>query len=153
MKVMSAVLVVLFLVISLVFAQQRGKICVATKEKSSEAAVSDLAALAPYFLIFDEKGNLVEMIDNPFKDEKGRAGRLIGGFLAEKGVTAIIGRDYCGDIVGILKNDGVTPYNFQGGAAEAATKVAQGKVPEATKESAAVANHKAAQEKAEKGGM
>ena len=46
----------------------------------------------------------------------------MGGFLAEKGVTAVIGRDYCGDIIGILKNKGITPYNFEGSAAEAVAK-------------------------------
>ena len=64
------------------------------------------------------------------------------GFLVEKGVTAVIGKDYCGDIIGILKNKGISPYNFEGSAAEAVTKVVQGKLPEALQENALVANHK-----------
>ena len=55
-KVISVMLVALFLASGLAVAEQKGKICVATKEKSPEAAVSDLAALAPYLLIFDAKG-------------------------------------------------------------------------------------------------
>jgi predicted Fe-Mo cluster-binding NifX family protein len=141
-RLISVALVALFLASGLAFAEQKGKICVATKEKSPEAAVSDKAGLAPYFLIFDEKGNLVEIIDNPFKDKK-EAGKLMLGFLVEKGVTAIIGRDYCGDIIGMLKNRGITAYNFEGSAAEAAKKVAEGKVPAALRENALVANHKA----------
>jgi len=141
MKVISAVLAVLFLVTGVAVAEQKGNICVATKEKSSEAAVSDKTALAPYLLIFDERGNLVETIDNPFKG-KNEAGKLMIGFLVEKGVTAIIGRDYCGDIIGILKNKGISPYNLEGSAAEAVTKVVHGQVPEALQENAAVANHK-----------
>ena len=141
MKVISAVLAVLFLVTGVAVAEQKGNICVATKEKSSEAAVSDKTALAPYLLIFDERGNLVETIDNPFKG-KNEAGKLMIGFLIEKGVTAIIGRDYCGDIIGILKNKGISPYNLEGSAAEAVTKVVHGQVPEALQENAAVANHK-----------
>jgi len=146
MKVISAVLAVLFLVTGLAFAQQKGKIAVATKEKSPEAAVSDLAAQAPYLLIFDEKGNLAEALENPVKG-KNEAGKLLIGFLMEKGVTAIIGRDYCGDIIGILKNKGISPYNVEGSAAEAAVLVAQGKVPEALRENALVANHKQAMAK------
>jgi predicted Fe-Mo cluster-binding NifX family protein len=142
-RLISVALVALFLASGLAFAGQKGKICVATKEKRSEAAVSELAAQAPYFLIFDEKGQLVETIDNPFKG-KNEAGKLMLGFLVEKGVTAIIGRDYCGDIIGMLKNKGITAYNFEGSAAEAAAKVAEGQVPEALKENALVANHKAA---------
>jgi len=138
------------LVTGLAFAEQKGKICVATKEKSPESAVSELAAQAPYLLIFDEKGNLDEAIVNPFKG-KNEAGKLMIGFLVEKGVTALIGRDYCGDIIDILKNKGISPYNFEGSAAEAAAQVAQGKVPEALRENALVANHKQALAKHEAG--
>ncbi len=142
MKVISAVLVVFLLVAGVAFAEQKGKICVATREKSPEAAVSDKAALAPYLLFFDENGSLVEAIDNPFKGKRLEAGKLIADFLAQKGTTAVIGTDYCGDIIGILKSKGVTAYNFEGRAAEAAVKVAQGKVPAALKEDALVENHK-----------
>jgi predicted Fe-Mo cluster-binding NifX family protein len=141
-RLIFVVLVALFLASGMAFAEQKGNICIATQEKSSEAAVSDKAALAPYFIIFDDKGNLIESIDNPFKG-KNEAGKLMLGFLVEKGVTAIIGRDYCGDIIGILKNKGITAYNFEGSAAEAAAKVAEGQVPAALKENALVANHKA----------
>jgi predicted Fe-Mo cluster-binding NifX family protein len=64
------------------------------------------------------------------------------GFLVDKGVTAVIGRDYCGDIIGIWKNKGITAYNFEGSARDAAAGVARGQVPEALQENAAVANHK-----------
>lgn len=141
-KVISVLLVALFLASGLAVAEQKGKICVATKEKSPEAAVSDKAALAPYLLFFDENGSLVEAIDNPFKEKRIEAGKLIADFLARKGTTAVIGTDYCGDIIGILKNKGVTAYNFEGSAAEAAVKVAQGKVPAALQEDALVENHK-----------
>ena len=142
MKVISAVLAVLFLVTGMAFAEQNGKIMVATKQKSPEAAVSELAAQAPCLLIFDTKGKLVEAIDNPFKGNI-ESGKLMLGFMVEKGVTAIIGRDYCGDIIGIYKDKGITPYNFEGSAAEAVAKILEGKMPEALQENAPVANHKA----------
>ena len=142
MKVMSAVLVVLFLVVGVAFAEQNGKIMVGTKQKSPEAAVSELAAQAPYLLIFDHKGNFVEAIENPLKGNV-ESGKLMLGLMVEKGITAIIGKDFCGDIIGIYKNKGITAYNFEGSAAEAVTKVLQGKVPEALQENALVANHKA----------
>jgi predicted Fe-Mo cluster-binding NifX family protein len=141
-RLISGALVALFLASGLAFAEQKGNICVATKQKSPEAAVSDLAAQAPYLLIFDNKGKLVEAIENPLKGNV-ESGKLMLGFMVEKGVTAIIGRDFCGDIIGIYKDKGVTPYNFEGSAAEAVTKVLEGKVPEALQENALVANHKA----------
>jgi len=150
MKAISTVLAVVFLLTGMAFAEQKGNICVATKEKSSGALVSDLAAQAPYLLIFDAKGNLLEAVENPVKG-KNEAGKLMISFLLEKGVTAIIGRDYCGDIIDILKNRGISPYNVEGSAAEAAVQVAQGKVPEALRENAFVANHKQAMAKSKAG--
>jgi len=132
-RLITVGLLILFLASGLAFAEHKGKICVATKEKSQEASVSDRAGLAPYFLVFDQKGDLIEIIDNPFKERKFEAGHLIANFLPEKGITAIIGTDFCGEIVDVLKNRGLTPYNFQGSAKEAAERVSQGKVPVATK--------------------
>ena len=103
--------------------------------------MSGKAALAPYFLIFDEKGALVEAIDNPLR-QKPEAGKFMAGFLLQKGVTAVIGTDYCGDIIGILKNGGVTAYNFEGTAAQAALTLAQGKLPPALAEDTLVQTHK-----------
>jgi predicted Fe-Mo cluster-binding NifX family protein len=115
---------------------------VATKQRSPEAPVSELAAQAPYLLIFDNKGNFVEAIENPLKGNV-ESGKLMLGLVVEKGVTAIIGRDYCGDIIGIYRDKGISTYNFEGSAAEAVTKVLEGKVPVARQEDASVANHKA----------
>jgi predicted Fe-Mo cluster-binding NifX family protein len=143
MKAISAVLVVLFLVVGVAFAEQKGKIMVATKQKSPEAGVSELAAQSPYLLIFDNKGKFVEAIENSLKGNV-ESGKLMLGLMVEKGVTAVIGRDFCGDIIGIYKDKGVTTYNFDGSAAEAVAKVLEGKVPEARQEDASVANHKAA---------
>ena len=108
--------------------------------------MSDKAALASYFLIFDEKGTLVEAIDNPFKEEKLKAGKLLADFLPEKGVTAIIGTDYCGDIIGIFKNKGVTAYNFDGSASQAVAKLVQGTLPAALQEDTLVESHKVMKE-------
>ena len=141
-KVISVMLVAFFLTTGLAFAEQKGKICVATQVKSPEAKVSNKAALAAYFLIFDEKGNLVEAIDNPFKGKKLEAGKLLADFLPEKGVTAIIGTDYCGDIIGIFKHKGVTAYNFEGSAAQAVTRLVEGKLEAALQEDTLVDSHK-----------
>jgi predicted Fe-Mo cluster-binding NifX family protein len=115
---------------------------VATRQKSPEAAVSELAAQAPYLLIFDNKGKLVEAIENSLKGNV-ESGKLMLALMVEKGVTVIVGRDFCGDIIGIYKDKGITTYNFEGSAVEAVTKVLEGKVPAARQEDASVANHRA----------
>jgi predicted Fe-Mo cluster-binding NifX family protein len=141
-KIISVMLVAFFLASGLAFAEQSGKIMVATKQKNPEAVVSELAAQSPYLLIFDNKGNFVEAIENSLKGNV-ESGKLMLGVMVEKGVTAVIGRDFCGDIIGIYKDKGVTTYNFEGSASEAVSKVLEGKVPVARQEDASVANHKA----------
>jgi len=139
-RFICAVLGCLLLVTGMALAEHKGKIAVATKDKSPESAVSGKAALAPYFLVFDETGSLVEAIDNPLR-QKPEAGKLMAGLFLQKGVTSVIGTDYCGDIIGILKNGGVTAYNFEGTAAQAAVALAQGKLQPASSEDTLVQTH------------
>ena len=122
-KGISVMVVFTMLVAVWAFAGGKGKIAVAANDKIPGASVSDRAGLSPFFLIFDEKGELMEVIDNPFKEEKGRAGHLMADFLAGKGVTVVIGEDFCGEIVQVIKNKGITPVNFKGSAEEAAQMV------------------------------
>ena len=122
-KVIPIMLTILLILSVCASAQQKGKIAVAANDKIPGASVSDRAGLSPFFLIFDEKGELMEAIDNPFKEEKRRAGKLMADFLAGKGVTVVIGEDFCGEIVQVIKNKGITPVNFKGSAEEAAQMV------------------------------
>jgi len=124
MKVISVVVVVLFLVAGLAVGEQKGKICVATKEKSSEAAVSDKAGLAPYFLIFDEKGKLIEAITNPYKEAK-NPGPAVADFLAGKGATVVVAEGFGPKIVEVMKGKGIKAVSFKGSAEEAVRKVLQ----------------------------
>jgi predicted Fe-Mo cluster-binding NifX family protein len=126
MKVISAVLTILFLISGLAFAEQKGKICVATNEKSSKAAVSKQAGLAPFFLIFDGKGKMVEAIENPYKDKEG-AGKSVAELLRNKGVTVVVAEEFGGQIVEVMKGKGIKAIPFKGSAVEAVKKVLQPK--------------------------
>jgi predicted Fe-Mo cluster-binding NifX family protein len=125
-RLISIALVVLFLASGLAFAEQKGKICVATKGKSSAAAVSDKAGLAPYFLIFDGKGKMAEAIENPFKDKEG-AGKSVAELLKNKGVTIIVAEEFGGQIGEVMKGKGIKAVSFKGSAAEAVKNVLQSK--------------------------
>jgi predicted Fe-Mo cluster-binding NifX family protein len=105
------------------FAGQRTLIVVAANDKSLTAPVSDKAGLSQYFFFFDEKGNLIEAVDNPFKEKHGEAGKLLADFLPEKGVTVFVGDDFCGEIVDVFKNKGIKPVNFKGTVEEAVRMV------------------------------
>ena len=66
------------------------KIAVATTGPEKDAAISKQTGRAPFFLFFDDKGNLLEAIENPAKDQYGGISRSISLFLADKGVTLVI---------------------------------------------------------------
>jgi len=65
-------------------------IAVASEGETLKAAVSQTAARCPYFLIVDSKGQLLEAVENPYKDTRGGAGVSAANFLAERNVTVII---------------------------------------------------------------
>jgi len=126
MKVFSVVLAMLFLITSLAFAERKGKICVAAKEKSSGAAVSKQAGLAPFFLFFDGKGKMIEAIENPYKDKEG-AGKSVAELLGNKAVTVVVAEEFGGQIVEVMKRKGIKALPFKGSALEAVKKVLQSK--------------------------
>jgi predicted Fe-Mo cluster-binding NifX family protein len=116
---------VLFLAIP-AFATQSIKITVAANDKVMTATVSGQAATANYFLFFDQKGKLLEAVQNPFKDAD-RAGPSVVGFLAGKGITVVVAGGFGPKIVDDMKAKGITPVSFSGVAAEAVKKVLQSK--------------------------
>jgi len=126
MKLISTALAIVFLISGLAFAEQKGKICVATKEKSVASAVSDKAGLAPYFIIFDEKGKMTESIANPYKDKEG-AGRSVAELLKNKGVTFIVAEEFGGQIAEVMKSKGIKAVAYKGSATEAVKKILQPK--------------------------
>ena len=125
-RFISVALVALFLASGLAFAEQKGKIMVATKEKSADAAVSKQAAIAPFFLFFDEKGKMTEAIENPYKDKEG-AGKSIAELLKNKGITIVVAEGFGGQIVEVMKRKGIKALPFKGSALEAVKKVLQSK--------------------------
>ena len=125
-KVIYVALMILFLVTGLAFAAQKENIAVAANDKIATAAVSKQAGLAPFFLLFDEKGKMTEAIENPFKDKEG-AGKSVAEFLKNKGVTVVVAEEFGGQIVEVMKGKGIKAATFKGNAEEAVKKVLQPK--------------------------
>ncbi len=66
------------------------KIAIAAVDKKENAQISERGGQAPCYLIFDERGNLLEMIDNPFCVGGGGAGFAVAKMLADIGVDVFI---------------------------------------------------------------
>ncbi len=66
------------------------KIAVASSGDLPESKISDLAARAPYILIFGEGLSLLEVVSNPFAVGGGGAGFSVAKILSDKGVTDFV---------------------------------------------------------------
>jgi len=66
------------------------KIAVATTCPEKDAAIGQQAGRTPFFLFFDDKGNFLETVENPSRDQSRNAGPNAALFLADKGVTLVI---------------------------------------------------------------
>ncbi len=66
------------------------KIAIASVEKSEDSQISTRGGRAPYYLIFNEKKELLEVISNPFTSGGGGAGTGTAKMLADINVDIVI---------------------------------------------------------------
>ena len=99
------------------------KIAVASSGKTSKASVSNKAGKCPYFLMFDSKGKMTEVIDNPYGDASRGAGPSAANFLAQRGVTIVIAGNFGSKMINTLKSNGITHFEFEGRVDDAVKKV------------------------------
>jgi predicted Fe-Mo cluster-binding NifX family protein len=125
MKVIFAVLAIVFMASGFAFAGEKEKIAVAANDKTPAASVSKQAGPAPFFLIFDGKGKLIETIANPYKE--GGGGIAVADLLAGKGVTIVVAQGFGDKIIQVMKDKGMKAIAFKGSVEEAVKKVLQSK--------------------------
>jgi predicted Fe-Mo cluster-binding NifX family protein len=120
----SLVLTILFLLLGFACSGQKQKTAVLANGETLAGSVSRQAGLSPFFILFDEKGKLIEAIDNPYR-AGGSAGIPVADFLAGKGVTIVVAEGFGERIVEIMKSKGVKAIAFKGSVEEAIKKVMQ----------------------------
>jgi len=103
--------------------EEKVVIAVASDGETLKAAVSDVAARCPYFLIVDSKGTLLEAVENPYKDNKGGAGASAANFLAEKNVTIIIAGNFGNKMKDALETNEIAYFAFEGIVEDAIQKI------------------------------
>lgn len=82
-------------------------IAIAADSAGMDARVSMHAARAPYYLLFNEAGELLEVVDNPHADAGRGAGPRAAEFLQTKGVTQVIAGEYGHRLVAELEQRGI----------------------------------------------
>lgn len=83
------------------------KYAVAANKKDENSEISAMAARAPYFLIFNEKGELLEKISNPFAVGGGGAGFSVAKILADKNINCFVAENIGKNMAEALKERGV----------------------------------------------
>ena len=108
---------------SYVMAAGKATVAVAAEGPTAAAQINKLAARAPYFLLFDEKGQLAEAVANPHQQAAGGAGPQVVEFLTAKGVKTVIAGEVGPKMTDAMKGKGMTFRTASGSAAEAVKSV------------------------------
>ena len=98
-------------------------IAVAADGETLEDSVSHVAARCPYFLIVDSKGKLSEVVENPYKDNRGGAGVSAANFLAGRNVTVVVAGSIGNKMRDALEAQEITYYEFEGSVEEAVREI------------------------------
>jgi len=124
-KTLFSILVVLSIVPVMAYAagKDAAKIAVASNSKDAASSISNKAGKCPYYLIFDGTGELIEAVDNPYKDTQRRAGPQAADFLADKGVTTVIAGSFGDKMIGAMKSNGMEFFQLEGVIKDAVEKV------------------------------
>jgi predicted Fe-Mo cluster-binding NifX family protein len=114
-KTLFSTLVVLSLAPVMAYAAQKdvAKIAVASNGKETTASIRNTAK-ASYYLIFNEKGELIEAIPNPYKDSKEDSVSLTAEFLSKKGVTEVIAGNFSDKMIVAINNNNITYCEYNG---------------------------------------
>jgi len=110
---------VLLLVTGTAGAADKSMTAVASEGTTPVSQVSAVAARCPYFLVFDGKGNFVEVLVNPYRNASGGAASRVVGFLSGKGITHVIAGAFGRNMVSAMKDAGMKYREFKGSVAEA----------------------------------
>lgn len=95
------------------------KIAVACDGETLEAQVINKGARGQYLQFFDEKGDLLEVCENPYWEQVGSAGVSCADFIAEKGATVFVAETVGSKMEEALDKNQITFKSFQGTVNEA----------------------------------
>ncbi len=119
----TAMLVITFLLLGPVTeATSPIRIGVAAVGSDADALISDKASRAPYFLIFDQDGELIDAIENRDTTDR-RAGPQTARALLARGVTHYIAQQFGRNLIRALDDAGIHRVEKSGPALDAVKKV------------------------------
>lgn len=90
------------------------KIAIASVDKNENSEISSRGGRAPYYLIFDGKGQLQEVIPNPFAVGGGGAGTAVAKMLSDMDVNVFVAGMVGEKLADALEEKGIQYYEKEG---------------------------------------
>jgi predicted Fe-Mo cluster-binding NifX family protein len=99
------------------------KIAVASEGEAIDSEVTNQGPRCSWFLLFDENGELKEALENPYREQRGRAGVGSADLLAGEGVKVFVAGQIGGKMAAALENYGIAFVAFSGTVKDAVAHV------------------------------
>jgi predicted Fe-Mo cluster-binding NifX family protein len=107
--------------------QSTNLIAVSAVGDSELSDISDKAARAPYFLIFDDSGLLIKAVKNPAQNQRGGASTHVAALLKKESVKILIAAKFGTKMQNNLKSAGIQYLKHSGIAKEVVGKIIKSK--------------------------
>jgi predicted Fe-Mo cluster-binding NifX family protein len=108
---------------ALAIAESGANIAVAAESSAADAPISQVAARCTYFLFFNESGELVEALANPYQHQRRGAGPQVVELLSQKSVHTVIAGEFGAKMIAALKQKNMAFQTDTGRAAEAVRRI------------------------------
>ncbi|MBN2246185.1 MAG: hypothetical protein JW755_10105 [Candidatus Aminicenantes bacterium] len=99
------------------------KIAIAAKGETTDSQVESQGGRAQWLILFDDNGELIEALENPFYQEQSQAGAKSAEFLEKKNVTIFVAGNIGNNMARALDDFDITFISFTGTVEEAIAHV------------------------------
>jgi predicted Fe-Mo cluster-binding NifX family protein len=94
-------------------------IAVASDGNNATSLISSSAERSPYYLIFADTGELLDVLDNPYNDKQGDIAPAVLSLLAQNRVDVVVAARFSPAMIAAMKTRGIRYIRFEGVAKDA----------------------------------
>jgi predicted Fe-Mo cluster-binding NifX family protein len=98
-------------------------IAVASDENNATSFISNSAERSPYYLIFADTGELLDVLNNPYSDVQGDVVPAVLALLAQNRVDVIVAAWFSPTMISSMKARGIRYIRFEGVAKDAVDRI------------------------------
>ena len=109
--------------------EQPKKIAIASDGETIDSQVAEQGARCRWFLFFDEKEQLTEVLENPYQQERGNAGIKCTELLSDNEVTVFVAGNVGNKMAAALERSDITFIAFTGTVEDAIKHVLEKQAP------------------------